>query len=338
MDETTSGRPLSRRGVIGLGLGAAAGGLVVPAAAGVSPAARPERRRIVRIAHLTDVHVQPERGAADGFAAALRFVQSMADPPDILLTGGDAIMDALGADRARTAAQWAEWDAVVRNEVSLPIRHCIGNHDIWGWYAGSGTTGDEPEWGKAWALDAFGMDRRYGVEAMDGWWLVTLDSVQPSGGGYDCFLDEAQYAWLAETLRALDAGEAVAGRPAAGPDEPVVILLHVPILTVTGHIYDGRRVEGGHHRIPTNWVHRDAKRLKDLFLGHPRVRCVLSGHMHLADHCVYAGVHHVCSGAVCGGWWGGDSQECDEGIGLIDLHDDGTVDVRYVGYGWTPRD
>jgi hypothetical protein len=172
---------------------------------------------------------------------------------------------------------------------------------------------------------------------MDGWWLVTLDSVRQAGGGYDCFLDDEQRDWLERTLRALDAGEAVAGRPATGPDEPVVILLHVPILTVTGHVYDGNRVADGHHRVPTSWVHRDAKPLKDLFLRHPRVRCVLSGHMHLADHCVYAGVHHVCSGAVSGGWWGGDSQECDEGYGLVDLYADGSAEVRYVAYGWTPR-
>jgi len=307
-----------------------------------APAAGLSRRRIVRIAHLTDVHVQPERGACDGFAAALRHVQSLADPPDVILTGGDAIMDALGADRARAAAQWAEWDAVIRQEVGRPVRHCIGNHDVWGWYPASGTTGEEPGWGKAWALDALGMDARYAIEPMDGWWLLTLDSVQPAAGGYDCFLDDEQYDWLARTLRDLDAGVAVGGRavrdpPAPAGPEPVVVLLHVPILTVTGLIYDDRRVDGGHHRVPTNWVHRDAKRLKDLFLRHPRVRCVLSGHMHLVDHCTYAGVHHVCSGAVCGGWWGGDSQECDEGYGLVDLFDDGSADVRYVGYGWTPR-
>lgn len=324
---------LDRRHVLLAGAASAAGLAVT----GTAAADTRGRRRIVRIAHMTDVHMQPERAAREGFAAALRHAQSLEVPPDVILTGGDAIMDALGVDRARMESQWAEWDAVIRNEVSVPIRHCIGNHDIWGWYAASGCDGTEPGFGRGRCLDAFGMDHRYGIEAMDGWWLVTLDSVRRAGGGYDCYLDDAQFDWFEHTLRDLDAGVPVDGRAATGPNEPVVVLLHVPILTVTGHIYSDR-VEGSSHLVPTNWVHRDAKRLKDLFLRHPRVRSVLSGHMHLADHCIYAGVHHVCSGAVCGGWWGGDSQECDEGYGIVDLFDDGSADVQYIGYGWTPRD
>src|SRR5262245_619880 len=98
-------------------------------------APHPESKRVFRIAHLTDIHVQPEKDAPRGMARALQHAQNLADKPDIIFNGGDSIMDALGADKARTKTQWQVWQSVLRNECSLPVEHCIGNHDVWGWEA-----------------------------------------------------------------------------------------------------------------------------------------------------------------------------------------------------------
>jgi 3',5'-cyclic-AMP phosphodiesterase len=45
-------------------------------------------KRVLRIAHLTDVHVQPEKRAGEGLAACLNHVQQLPDKPDLILTGG----------------------------------------------------------------------------------------------------------------------------------------------------------------------------------------------------------------------------------------------------------
>lgn len=107
-------------------------------AAAVTPfeasANRPQnRRRVLRIAHFTDVHVQPEKSAPEGMARALRHAQGLSDKPDVIFNGGDSIMDALKADKARAKTQWQIWQSVLKNECALPVVHCIGNHDVWGW-------------------------------------------------------------------------------------------------------------------------------------------------------------------------------------------------------------
>ena len=60
------------------------------------------RKRVLRIAHLADIHVQPELDAAAGMASAIEHAQNLKDKPDMILQGGDAIMEALAADKART--------------------------------------------------------------------------------------------------------------------------------------------------------------------------------------------------------------------------------------------
>ena len=46
------------------------------------------RKRTLRLAHMTDMHVQPELSAGEGMAAALKHVQSIPDPPELIFTGG----------------------------------------------------------------------------------------------------------------------------------------------------------------------------------------------------------------------------------------------------------
>src|SRR5690606_10418224 len=58
---------------------------IAPAAYGHTPAGP---KRLLRLAHLTDVHVQPELNAERGMAACLHHAQSLADPPQLILTGG----------------------------------------------------------------------------------------------------------------------------------------------------------------------------------------------------------------------------------------------------------
>lgn len=71
-------------------------------------------------------------------------------------------MDAFAEGFDRTKLQWELFTGALRRECSLEVRHCIGNHDIWGWNkAKSKTTGDEKGWGKSWATETLGLDRPY---------------------------------------------------------------------------------------------------------------------------------------------------------------------------------
>ncbi len=88
-------------------------------------------KRVVRIAHMTDMHVQPERGAQQGFEKALDEVQRKS--PDMIMMGGDLVMDVLGSDMARAKTQFDIFTSVVKANTSVPVHHALGNHDVWGW-------------------------------------------------------------------------------------------------------------------------------------------------------------------------------------------------------------
>ncbi len=309
-------------------LGAAAAGALSGCAAGSPGAGEPapapaRRRRVWRIAHLTDIHIQPERRAAEGLAACLRHAQSLADPPEAVFNGGDCVMDTLATGEERARVQWDLLRRTLREECSLPLIHCLGNHDIWGWNRKkSGLTGGEPGYGKRRALDALELESPYYYQDRENWRVIVLDSSAPDEERvYLARLDEEQFAWLERVLAATD------------PRTHILILSHIPILSACAY-FDGDNESTGDWVVPGKWVHLDARRLKDLFLRHRNVRACLSGHIHLLDRVEYNGVTYLCNGAVCGDWWKGPYQETPEGYALVNLYGDGSFDCEYTPFGW----
>lgn len=308
-------RNISRRDLIAV----SAGGVLLPTLAAATP--RKARKRVLRVAHLTDIHVQPERGAPLAMEKCLEHVQSQKPKPDLILTGGDMIMDSLGASEARTREQWDVFTRVLKANLSLPIEHSIGNHDVWGWGARDKFS-SESKFGKVWAMEAMGLAKPYRSFDRGGWHFVVLDSVHSTeGNGYQGRLDDEQFEWLKDDLAKTD------------PKKPVLVLSHIPIIGVCA-MYDGENEKTGKWVIPASYVHVDSRRIKDLFLKHRNVKLCISGHEHQLDRIVYNDVTYICNGAVCAGWWGGDYFECTYGYALIDLYDDGTFENRYVPFGW----
>jgi Icc protein len=307
---------------------ASASGLTVGALNIVAPshilAADPgsARKRTLRMAHLTDVHVQPERSAAEGFAAALRHVQALDDPPEFILNGGDAIMDALEVDAARLDVQWKLWQSVLKDECSLRVEHCIGNHDVWGWdKKASGTTSEEPGWGKQRTLEEFGLSSRYRSFDAGGWHFIVLDSIFPDAeDAYVGRIDPEQWEWLTAEL---------AGTPA---ETPIVVVSHIPILSVATVEFEPYFTEKPSRRRSIS--HMDFWRLVDLFRPHTNIKLCLSGHLHLLERIEYAGITYICTGAVSGNWWKGNLLHVDEGYAVVDFYDDGSFEHQYVAYGW----
>lgn len=284
------------------------------------------RRRVLTLAHLTDIHLTPERRSPEGLAACLRHVQQHPARPELILNGGDCVMDASGRSYDEVHAMWKLWHEVWREENSLPVVHCLGNHDAFGWnHEKSGATGREPEYGMAWAMDELELSRRYYSVDCNGWRLIVLDSthrIEP----FDRFeyrgrLDEDQFAWLEGELEGLD------------PATPALILSHIPILSACAY-FDGPNEQTGNWQVPGAWMHIDARRLKNLFLRFPNVKLCISGHLHLVDRVEYAGVAYCCNGAVSANWWKGTYYECDEGYAIVRLYDDGSFDNEYIAFGW----
>lgn len=322
-----SSGPLSRRGVLLTGAAAALGAGVFDsatharAARGPAGPVRAGVARSLRFTHLTDTHIQPELRAEAGVASCLRHVQDRTDAPTLLVTGGDLIMDSFAEGFDRTKQQWGLFTGALKRECSIEVRHCIGNHDIWGWNkAKSKTKGDETRWGKAWASEALGLDRPYYSFAKAGWRFVILDSVRPFDDRYLGGLDDAQYEWLAAELSTHAA-------------QPTVVISHIPILSVVAMMADGK-LEDNKFVMPAASVFMDGARVHRLLKQHRQVKVCISGHIHMNERIELDGMTYICDGAVSGAWWKGRKDRCGEGYGLFDLYDDGTFKHEYVEYGW----
>jgi 3',5'-cyclic AMP phosphodiesterase CpdA len=273
--------------------------------------------RVLRLAHLTDLHVQPEGGAPEGFEQALNLAQ--AESPDLLLMGGDLVMDSLGCDRDRLKAQWDVYTGVLERNAKTRVVTCLGNHDVWGW-GDRARLQNEPEFGKRYAQDRLGLERAFYSFDQARWHFVVLDSTYPvDGDGYTARLHDEQFEWLASDLAAI------------ADETPVLILSHIPIFAACCFLH-GENERTGEWQVPGAWMHLDVRRIQGLFLRHPNVKVCLSGHMHLSDRVDYLGVTYYCNPAVCAGWWGGPFHEFQNAFSVVDLFADGSVTNRIVEF------
>ncbi|MBN2209791.1 MAG: twin-arginine translocation signal domain-containing protein, partial [Sedimentisphaerales bacterium] len=78
------------------------------------------RKRVLRFAHVTDVHITADRRASEGYAACLQHLHEQQDRPELILMGGDAIMDALKADEAQTRDRWRLYREVMERHCRIP--------------------------------------------------------------------------------------------------------------------------------------------------------------------------------------------------------------------------
>lgn len=304
---------LTRRGF----LGATGAMIAAPSLARAVSA----RKRTVRFAHFTDIHVQPERQAAKGMEHALAHMQSLKDKPTFLVTGGDQIMDAFGANEERTMAQWKIWTEVMKSHCKIPAVHCIGNHDLW---RGEKKEGEnDPLYARRLAMEMLSLERRYTSFDRFGWHWIVLDSTFLTASGYTAKLDDEQFEWLKGDLE-------------GNRKRPTIIVSHEPLFTATVFL-DGDNEKTGNWVVPGAWMHIDFRRIKDLLKKHPQVKLAISGHVHLADRVDYLGVTYLCNGAVSGGWWGGNYQEFGPAYAVIDLFDDGTFEHELIPTGWEAK-
>lgn len=291
---------MSRRSLL-LGGGAA---LAAGALLGGSP-------RRLRLAHLTDIHLLPDRTSTERLRRALRQLQQGPERPDLIVQGGDAIFDALEQPRSSVREQWKTWKRIWSEENRLPVYSMLGNHDLF--------RGADRE-GKAWALDELELSRSFYSFDAGNWHLVVLDSNHISAGRpYEARLDGAQWEWLREDL-------------SRARNRPTCILSHIPILSCSA-FFDGPNERSGDWNVPGRWMHLDAREFKNLFRQHPQVKLCLSGHIHLQDRVQYLGVDYQCNGSLCGDLWRGGYQDFEPGYFLVDLFPDGSFESRAVALG-----
>lgn len=271
----------------------------------VTAVAAGNKKPVLTIAHITDVHIRDQDNAPE--RAALYFAAMLkTNRLDFILNGGDSIFDASydNVTREMVTSQWALWDKFI-SAANLDVYSCIGNHDAW-WKAPSK---QDEMYGIPYVVKRLKMPARYYSFDRNGWHFIILD-----GNNAGIKLDEEQMQWLINDLNKLPA------------NTPVLVMSHYPILSSTCAWSGGQ--------------HGDYKELKALFYKHKdKVKICLSGHQHLLDAVEYNGVSYFCNGSLSGFWWGdGDKesagkyyyQETPPGYALLKLYADGSVENEYV--------
>lgn len=266
----------------------------------------------MRIAHLTDIHIDSSEISESGFISCLKKVDALLPKPDLILFGGDLVRDALIDSKELVEQHWERFQTILKEHCSIPYVHCVGNHDVCGF--------ESVETAKQLAFKKMGLGRPYYAFSSGGWRFLVLDSTQPKADHtwYEAKLDEQQFLWLKTQLENFQ-------------QEPTLILSHIPILSAAAFL-DGENAKEGNWTVPGAWMHLDAKRLVELFSAYPQIKTCVSGHLHLHDTVVYNGITFACNGAVSGNWWKGNYQQTAPGFAVMDLLPDGNFNLDYQTY------
>ena len=105
-----------------------------------------------RVVFMSDIHVKDDDVSKAGMKKALTHINQLKKKPSFIINGGDSIMDALAANKENTARQWEIWTDIMEKYNRLPVYHCIGNHDVWGWQVKPGSVKSDPLYEKNWTI------------------------------------------------------------------------------------------------------------------------------------------------------------------------------------------
>jgi 3',5'-cyclic AMP phosphodiesterase CpdA len=264
-------------------------------------------------AFLTDIHVQPERNAIEGFSKAIENVNKL--KPEFVITGGDLVFDALGVGHSRADSLFNIYGEMI-NRIEVPVYNTIGNHDIFGWYEKSNVPRDHPEFGKKMFKNRLG--RNYYSFTHRGIKVFILDSIEelPEKGKYYGYVNQEQIDWLKDELSKTDTTMIL------------VISTHIPLITTLSQIRGGSTTANERGLVVEN-----SKEVLDLFNRH-NLKLVLQGHLHYYEELkIQNKITFITGGAVSGRWWLGENQGLQEGFVLIKIKND-NINAEYYDYGW----
>jgi 3',5'-cyclic-AMP phosphodiesterase len=259
---------------------------------------------------VTDIHLQHERNAYQGFRMAIDTMNQL--EADFVLTGGDLVFDVLRGDFNRSDSLFNLYKSAI-STINKRVYHCLGNHDLFGIYPESDIGPDHPDY-------KFGMFRRHLGDTYysfnhKGWHFIVLNSLAEKDQKYIGYIDDEQKAWLINDL------------DVAGPNTPVVVVSHLPFISVQKQKYPPPGV------VQDSWI-INRNEILDIFDKY-NVRLVLQGHLHwLEDLNVENKTRYITGGAIAGRpSWRGDSTRVKEGFLQFQIQGD-EIEWKYIEYGW----
>jgi Icc protein len=262
-------------------------------------------------AFITDIHLQPENNAIEGFLKAIDTLNDL--KPDFVITGGDLIMDALAQRYSRADSLYTLYIETVK-ALKMPVYNAMGNHEIYGIYSRSGADPEHPDYGEKMFENRIG--KSYYSFEHKGWKFMILNSIEDTGrDSYIGLIDSDQIEWIKDELQKTD------------PSIPVAIITHIPFITANTQKYQGTTLPNDSSLVISN-----GKEVLDLFEGH-NLKLVLQGHLHLVEDIFIDDIHFITGGAICAAWWRGPYRDDEEGFVLVRVKGS-EFDWEFVDYKW----
>jgi 3',5'-cyclic AMP phosphodiesterase CpdA len=303
-------------------MAATATGTLAPFATTRVRAAENAPRRF-RFAFLPCIHLRREFGSSEGFATALQSVGRLSPAPDFILTGGDMCQNLRDQSLQDSSAMIDLFLEVLRKNSQLPVRYCLGNHDLAAWNKVAEASGD-PRYGKKLSVQKFGMPDRYFSFDQGGWHFVVLDYMRVTmPGKFTAEIDAEQLAWLRDDL-------------GNHRRVPTILVTHAPVVSAVELFSDRATKSEQSLAVPFGRVISNAPELVET-ARQGNVRAFISGHLHLVERLDLLGFTFVCSGSVSGHQWTGPRMGTPEGYGVFDCEPDGSFTFHYQAYGWEAR-
>jgi len=260
---------------------------------------------------MTDIHLQPEKNAVEGFNQAIDTVNKI--NPDFVITGGDLVMDVLGQSFERSDMLFDLYQKS-QERFNMPVYNSMGNHEIFGIYEESGIEKDHPEYGEKMFENRIG--KRYYSFDHKGWHFIILDGIEDTGeSSYIGKIDSVQMNWIKSDLEKLNV------------ETPIVVSVHIPFITAVTQLEKGSLEPNKKTTVVTN-----SKEVLELFDPY-NLKLVLQGHLHFLEDIYAKGTHFITGGAVSSAWWSGAYNGMEEGFLLIKVKGD-DFEWEYVDYGW----
>jgi len=259
---------------------------------------------------LTDIHLQPESHAVDGFKKAIDTINKL--HPDFVITGGDEVMDANGQTLGRADSLYELYKNTSRL-LQMPVYNTIGNHELYGTFL-KGVSPDVPLYGKK--MFEAQMGKRFKSFTHKGWKFMILDDIDESEKNmYKGYVDSVELQWIRSELSKTD------------PKMPIIIVLHIPLITTITLFEQGALVSNLQGLVVNN-----SKEVLDLFQGY-NLKLALQGHLHIFEDLIVLNIRFITGGAISGWKWKGPNKGTKEGFVVVKVKGN-ELTCNYIDYGW----
>jgi len=296
----------------------------------------------------TDCHLTSQKSfnAEAGVKAAIDHMNRQ--KATLAISGGDLIMDALGACEPEARAQYQLCRELFA-ALNMPLFNTLGNHDLYGIYLdGVGDDAciveeDDPLYGVGLYREYLGPD--YYSFNWGPYHFIVVNTIGQTKvhnnkgdtvRSYYGTVSREQVDWLKKDLSVI---------PALSP---LILISHIPFLTAV-HTFEGYSdyqvinydLDDPQVKSYTHVVSNTAEVINDILAGHHLI-LALAGHHHHYEIVQWADNEHdakfVIGGSISGQWWQGDrlisGSSWPEGYVLVQLKKGHVQELRYVSFDW----